>query len=109
MKHLRGIRALLPAALLAAFSPAVHAEAPPPQLSAPRPLGWATSPEEVGFDRTRLKRLDDYVAKSISDGKFSGASILLARHGKIVAFNTYGRKSLGGSRWRATRSSGSIR
>ncbi len=96
MNYRLGISALLPALLLGAAAPAAHAQRPPAQASASSSLGWAATPEEVGFDRERLKRLDDYLQQSISDGKFAGATTLLARHGKIVAFNTYGRKSIGG-------------
>lgn len=57
-------------------------------------LAMAASPEAVGFDSARLKKLDDYMAKVVSDGRVAGMTTLLARHGKIVEFKTYGKASL---------------
>ena len=54
----------------------------------------AASPESVGFDSERLKRLDRYMAGVVADGRVAGMTTLLARHGKIVEFNTYGKASL---------------
>lgn len=59
-----------------------------------RPLVPGATPESVGFDTQRLKRLDAYMAKVVADGRVAGMTTLLARHGKIVAFNTYGKASL---------------
>jgi CubicO group peptidase (beta-lactamase class C family) len=57
-------------------------------------LTMAASPESVGFDSQRLKLLDNYMAKVVSDGRVAGMTTLLARHGKIVEFKTYGKQSL---------------
>jgi CubicO group peptidase (beta-lactamase class C family) len=66
-----------------------------PALAAPRAeLAPAASPEAVGFDSARLKRLDDYMAKVVSDGRVAGMTTLLARHDKLVEFKTYGEASL---------------
>ncbi len=54
----------------------------------------ASSPESVGFDSARLKRLDDYMAGVVAQGRVAGMTTLLARHGKVVEFNTYGKASL---------------
>jgi CubicO group peptidase (beta-lactamase class C family) len=54
----------------------------------------APAPEAVGFDSGRLKRLDDYMAQVVADGRVAGATTLLARHGRVVEFNTYGKASL---------------
>ena len=81
-------RTLLTAALLA--STLLAATGPASAAPAPR----TTSPEAVGFDSARLKRLDDYMAKVVADGRVAGMTTLLARHGKVVEFNTYGRASL---------------
>ena len=66
-------------------------------IAAPVNLGIpsAASPEAVGFDSARLKRLDAYMAKVVSDGRVPGMTTLLARHGKVVAFNSYGKSALG--------------
>ncbi len=58
---------------------------------ASRGLTPAASPELVGFDSARLKKLDDYMAKVVADGRVAGMTTLLARHGQIVGFNTYGK------------------
>ena len=79
-------RTLLTAALLASALSFTTASAAP----LPRPV----APESVGFDAARLKRLDDYMAKVVADGRVAGMTTLLARHGKVVEFNTYGQASL---------------
>ncbi|RAK61477.1 serine hydrolase [Phenylobacterium hankyongense] len=66
---------------------------------APRPahhaaLAPAASPESVGFDSARLKVLDAAMAKVVADGRVAGMTTLLARHGKVVEFRTYGASSL---------------
>jgi len=57
-------------------------------------LQSASSPEAVGFDSQRLKRLDDYMAGVVAQGRVAGMTTLLARHGKVVEFNTYGKASI---------------
>jgi CubicO group peptidase (beta-lactamase class C family) len=66
------------------------------QATARPALTAAASPEEEGFESARLKRLHDYVGRYVENGTFAGATTLLARHGKIVAFDTFGRQSVGG-------------
>jgi CubicO group peptidase (beta-lactamase class C family) len=68
------------------------------------PLAWAkepaaalapaASPEAVGFDSARLKRLDAAMAKAVADGRVAGVQTLLARHGQVVAFNAHGKANL---------------
>jgi len=74
--------------------------APPAALAqrAPVPLPAAASPESVGFSSERLKRLDAAMAQAVTDGRVAGMTTLLARHGKVVAFNTYGQASLADQR-----------
>ena len=62
--------------------------------AAARDLSATTTPEAVGFDSARLKRMDEYMAKVVADGRVAGMTTLLARHGKIVEFKTYGKTSL---------------
>ncbi|MBI1340925.1 serine hydrolase [bacterium] len=105
------LRALFSAAMAATFlsACATPAPAPPPALSAPavtqapapvvavappRNLTVTASPESLGFDAMRLKRLDDYMAGVVSSGRVAGMTTLLARRGQIVSFNTYGKASL---------------
>jgi CubicO group peptidase (beta-lactamase class C family) len=78
------------AALSLAAAPSAFAKTAAP----PAALTPAASPESVGFDSTRLKMLDDYMAKVVADGRVAGMTTLLARHGKVVEFKTYGDSSL---------------
>ncbi|WP_068876799.1 MULTISPECIES: serine hydrolase [unclassified Phenylobacterium] len=57
-------------------------------------LSTAASPEALGFDSARLARLDAYMAGVVAQGRVPGMTTLLARHGKIVSYKTYGKKSL---------------
>lgn len=70
-------------------APAAHAAA-----ASARDLSQTATPEAVGFDSARLKRLDDYMAGVVSSGRVAGMTTLLARHGKVVEFKTYGKTSL---------------
>ena len=75
---------------LVAASPA----ATRPAGQAPASLPSAASPEAVGFSSARLKRLDAAMQGFVDDGRVAGMTTILIRHGKVVAFNAYGRKSL---------------
>ncbi len=80
--------------LLGAVLGVALAAQPAAALGPPRPLQPAASPESVGFDGERLKRLDAYMAKVVADGRVAGMSTLLARHGRVVMDKTYGSASL---------------
>jgi CubicO group peptidase (beta-lactamase class C family) len=54
----------------------------------------AATPEDLGFDSARLKKLDDYMQNVVTSGRVAGMTTLLARHGQIVSFNTYGKANL---------------
>ncbi|TAJ70367.1 MAG: class A beta-lactamase-related serine hydrolase [Phenylobacterium sp.] len=56
-------------------------------------LSPAASPEALGFDSARLARLDAYMSGAVAQGRIPGMITLLARHGKIVSYKTYGKKS----------------
>ncbi|MDB5464904.1 MAG: beta-lactamase [Phenylobacterium sp.] len=99
--------AVLTAAALvqAPFALAQARGAKPPTAGAPtgKPaaavaLAPAASPESLGFDSARLKRLDQAMAQVVADGRVAGMTTLLARHGKVVAFNTYGKTALDGGK-----------
>ena len=91
-------RASFVAALTAAMLvQAPFAEAKTPAKAAPAAaadLTATTTPEAVGFDGQRLKALDAYMATVVADGRVAGMTTLLARHGKVVEFNTYGKASV---------------
>jgi CubicO group peptidase (beta-lactamase class C family) len=82
---------LVSGACAAADAPAAK---PAAKASSVRDLSATTAPEAVGFDSKRLKSMDDYMAKVVSDGRVAGMTTLLARHGKVVEFKTYGKTSL---------------
>lgn len=54
----------------------------------------AATPEDLGFDSARLKKLDDYMANVVSSGRVAGMTTLLARHGQIVSHKIYGAANL---------------
>lgn len=80
----------------APFSAGYAQTARKPAASTPKTMALApaASPESLGFDSERLKRLDAYMAGAVAQGRVAGMTTLLARHGKIVSFRTYGKKSL---------------
>jgi CubicO group peptidase (beta-lactamase class C family) len=53
-----------------------------------------TKPEQVGFSSERLQRLDAAMQQKVDDKQFAGIVTVLARHGKVVEFKTYGKKNL---------------
>jgi CubicO group peptidase (beta-lactamase class C family) len=57
------------------------------------PLQMA-SPESVGFSPERLDRLDDAMRGETDAGHYAGISVMVARHGKLVKFGSYGYQSL---------------
>lgn len=59
----------------------------------PRDLSEA-QPETVGFSSQRLERLHVLLQKYVEDGELPGMVTVLARHGKIVDFRTYGKRDL---------------
>jgi CubicO group peptidase (beta-lactamase class C family) len=81
---------LVALALLAALPPATAAARSESAVALPA----AASPESVGFDSNRLKRLDAYMAGRVAKGDVAGLSYLVARHGKVAASGTYGKQSL---------------
>jgi CubicO group peptidase (beta-lactamase class C family) len=89
-------RAYFAAALTAALlvTGAQANAAPAAQAATAAALSPAVSPESVGFDSARLKLLDEAMAKVVSDGRVAGMTTLLARHGKVVEFKTYGKASI---------------
>jgi len=80
-------------AVVAGLSLAGAAQAAPAPIPAPLPTA---SPESVGFSSERLKRLDVGMQGFVDAGRVAGMTTVLIRHGKVVAFNTYGKKALGG-------------
>ena len=59
-----------------------------------RPLLPTASPESTGLDSERLDRLDRLIETHISDGRYPGAQIAVARDGKLVKSATFGRAKI---------------
>jgi CubicO group peptidase (beta-lactamase class C family) len=77
--------AVAAAALALAVGPAQAGEtAAKAQSAQMQPAHRSVTPEALGFDSTRLKRLDDAMAGVVASGRVPGMSYVLLRHGKVV-------------------------
>jgi CubicO group peptidase (beta-lactamase class C family) len=67
-----------------------------PQPKAARPAIDMTpvAPESVGFSAERLERLHAFIQGEIDQKQLAGAITLLARHGKVIDYRTYGLRDL---------------
>jgi CubicO group peptidase (beta-lactamase class C family) len=54
----------------------------------------AGKPESVGFSSERLERLHGTMQRQVDQKQLAGIVTLLARHGKVIDFNAYGKKDL---------------
>jgi CubicO group peptidase (beta-lactamase class C family) len=72
---------------------AAEAQADVPAASAGRDLATA-KPEVAGMSTERLKRLSAAMQKVIDDKQLAGITTMIARHGKIVHFETFGYQNL---------------
>ena len=53
------------------------------------------SPCEVGMSAQKLRKIDEIVRRKFIDGKqLAGATVIVARRGKVVHFETYGMRDL---------------
>ena len=57
-----------------------------------------SSPQALGFAAKPLEHLDALIRSHIADGRYPGAQIALARHGKLALFRTYGDAKTEGGR-----------
>jgi CubicO group peptidase (beta-lactamase class C family) len=83
-----------------AAATAVLAMAVGPAWSAPKavaPSLAVSTPDAAGFSPERLKRLDAYMQALVDQGHLPGAITMVARHGKIVSYETFGKKAIGGA------------
>src|SRR5215831_5349349 len=53
-----------------------------------------TTPEKEGFSAARLARLDARTHSYVDEGQTAGVITLIARHGKIVHFDVYGKADI---------------
>jgi CubicO group peptidase (beta-lactamase class C family) len=84
--HLRRPLATVSALALVTFAN-IHAE----ERTATLPL---SVPEAVGMSPERLDRLKPYFQKYVDEGKLSGVVSLVARKGKIVHFENFGKRDV---------------
>lgn len=54
-----------------------------------------STPEAEGFSSDRFQRVYDLVEGTVREGRHAGASVLVARNGKIVGWKTFGFRDLG--------------
>lgn len=89
------IRLTMAAAMAAiALAPMAAHAAPKP---APAAILAPATPEAEGFSAERLKRLDTYMQGLVDQGHLPGAVTMVARHGRVVSYDTYGKKAIGGA------------
>ena len=60
-----------------------------------RPLLEEATPESVGMDSGRLEKLDRLIERHISEGRYPGAQIAVARHGRLIRSVSYGHAKIG--------------
>jgi CubicO group peptidase (beta-lactamase class C family) len=53
-----------------------------------------TSPEQLGFDEARLKRIPELVEQGIQEGKMPGCVVCFGRQGKIAYLQAFGHKQV---------------
>jgi CubicO group peptidase (beta-lactamase class C family) len=68
-------------------------------VNAQQPAGHALNmtvvkPESVGFSPERLERLHALIQNEVDQKQLAGAVTILARHGKIVEYRTYGQRDI---------------
>jgi len=54
----------------------------------------STTGSQNGFDSARLARIDDWMQRNIELGRYSGSSVLVARHGQIAHLSCAGLSSI---------------
>ncbi|MEP1125881.1 MAG: serine hydrolase domain-containing protein [Ilumatobacter sp.] len=60
----------------------------------------AADPSTLGFDPTRLQRIDDHFAEYVDDGRLAGWQVAVMRHGRLAHHSTYGKRDLeSGADW----------
>ncbi|MGI9365262.1 MAG: serine hydrolase domain-containing protein [Rhizobiaceae bacterium] len=52
------------------------------------------SKNALGFDQDRLLRIDDWMRRNVEIGRYTGSSVLIARHGEVAHFSATGLSSV---------------
>jgi CubicO group peptidase (beta-lactamase class C family) len=79
-------------AVLLAIAAAAACAAETPARRAPDMT--LVKPETIGFSTERLERLHQLIQQEVDNKQLAGAITLLARHGKVVDYRTYGMRDL---------------
>ena len=74
--------------------PTTRAQQATPATAAPNIDMTPVQPESLGFSSERLERLHNFIQAEIDHRQVAGAITLLARHGKIVDYRTYGVRDM---------------
>ncbi len=56
-----------------------------------------TEPANAGFSAQRLSRIDTVMNRYVKDGKIPGCVTLIARHGKVIYYRSFGKLDIGGN------------
>src|ERR1035437_8729407 len=100
MKHFRfgnASRVLVACSVLTLGTFPVVSQQPAVQNTRPQPAGRHTldmtlvKPELVGFSSERLERLHALMQQTVDEKHLAGIVTILARHGKVVDYRTYGQ------------------
>lgn len=51
-------------------------------------------PAKIGFDATRLQRIDDHLKKYVDDGRLPGWQVQVARQGEVAHSSSYGKRDV---------------
>jgi CubicO group peptidase (beta-lactamase class C family) len=89
---MKALRSTLAALMLAAALAPTPTSAQPPSG---HPLDLTpVKPETVGFSTERLERLHALLQQEVDQKQIAGIVTILARHGKVVDYRTYGQRDL---------------
>ena len=90
-----GTRILLAGLAMSLAAYPALAQQAKPQPPASHALSMTlVKPETVGFSSERLENLHKLMQKAVDDKQIAGIVTLLARHGKVVDYRTYGQRDI---------------
>ncbi len=87
----RVLRLAFASVSMALFTVPILAQQPHAQPSLDMTL---IKPESVGFSSQRLERLHTFMQQAVDNHQVAGAVTILARHGKVVDYRTYGMRNI---------------
>ena len=81
--------------ILSASPWSAHSQSPAPPRVAEHVLDLTVhKPESVGFSSERLERLHALMQQSVDQKQIAGIVTILARHGKVVDYRSYGQRDM---------------